>query len=218
MSKYKSLKDHVYEYISEQINNGNLKPKEKINEKEISEKLDISRTPIREGLNQLVNEGLLDKKPRKGFIVKEVKEKTVKEVYQIIGVLESLAISLSWENLNDKDIKEMKKLVDKMDIAIKYDDYKEYYELQSKFHKIYIENSNNDKLLEILNSLKKIFIKKNYYKENDNSNIKNALFKTNNEHKKMIELIEDNKKEELQEYLKKVHWSNEFAKMDSFES
>ena len=217
MNEYKSLKDHVYEYISEQINNGTLKPNEKIIEKEISEELDISRTPIREGLIKLVNEGLLEKKPRKGFIVKEVKEKTVKEVYQIIGVLEGLAISLSLENIDEKDTKEMKKLVDKMDIAIKYEDYKEYYQLQTNFHRIYVEKSNNEKLLELLDSLKKIFIKKNYYKENTNSNINKALTKTNEEHKKIIELIEKNKEKELKEYLKNVHWSNEFAKLDSFE-
>ena len=217
MNKYKSLKDHVYEYISEQINNGSLKPNEKINEKEISEKLDISRTPIREGLIKLVNEGLLEKKPRKGFIVKEVKEKTVKEVYQIIGVLEGLAVSLSIENINKEDIKEMKKLVDKMNIAIKYKDYKEYYNLQTQFHRLYIKKSNNEKLLEILDSLKKIFIKKNYYNKNNNSNIQKALTQTNKEHEKIIELIKNNKEKKLKNFLKNTHWSNEFAKLDSFE-
>ena len=217
MNKYKSLKDHVYEYISEQINNGSLKPNEKINEKDISEKLDISRTPIREGLIKLVNEGLLEKKPRKGFIVKEVKEKTVKEVYQIIGVLEGLAISLSLKNINKEDIKEMEKLVDKMNIAIKYEDHKEYYNLQTQFHRLYIKKSNNEKLLEILDSLKKIFIKKNYYNENKNSKIQKALTQTNKEHEKIIELIKNNKEKKLKNFLKNTHWSNEFAKLDSFE-
>ena len=99
------------------------------------------------------------------------------------------------DEVNEKDIKEMNKLVDKMDIAIKYEDYKEYYQLQTNFHRLYIEKSNNEKLLELLDSLKKIFIKKNYYKENSNSNINKALTKTNEEHKKIIKLIEKNKED-----------------------
>lgn len=218
MKEYKTLKDHVYEYISEMINNGTLSPNEKINEKEISNKLDISRTPVREALIQLVNEGYLEKKPRRGFIVKEINEKTVKEVYQIIGILEGLAANLAINNLDEEDFKEMNKLVEKMDIAIKYEDYREYYELQTNFHKIYIKDSGNKKLGEILESLKKLFIKKTYYHEEDNdSMIKKALKETNEEHKEIINLFQEKDMEEIKNYLKDVHWNNKYAKLDSFE-
>ena len=53
MERFKSLKDHVYEYIEEQIIKGTLLPGERINENTICEELDISRTPVREALIQL---------------------------------------------------------------------------------------------------------------------------------------------------------------------
>lgn len=67
--KYRSLKDHVYDYIAQKIQDGTLLPNQKINEAEICKKLDISRTPTREALFQLASDNLLQYIPRRGFIV-----------------------------------------------------------------------------------------------------------------------------------------------------
>ena len=53
MERFKTLKDHVYEYIAEQIRAGSLLPDQRINENVICEELNISRTPVREALIQL---------------------------------------------------------------------------------------------------------------------------------------------------------------------
>ena len=188
-NKYKSLKDHVYEYISKLISKGKLKPNEKINEKQISEEMNVSSTPVREALIQLTNEGVLKQVPRKGFLVKDFSVDKVEEVYQIIGVLESLAIETGLKYIDEEDILELKKLCDKMDIAIKYKEYEEYYELQTKFHETYISLSKNEKLKETLESLKKHFIRKSYSDDQSEEEIFEALKETNLEHKKIIELI-----------------------------
>ena len=75
MERFKTLKDHVYEYIEEQIMKGTLLPGERINENTICEELGISRTPVREALIQLTAEGVLETKARKGFVIKSVQEK-----------------------------------------------------------------------------------------------------------------------------------------------
>ncbi len=54
MHRFKTLKDHVYDYIAEQILLGKLQPEEKINENAVCKELSISRTPVREALIQLV--------------------------------------------------------------------------------------------------------------------------------------------------------------------
>jgi DNA-binding GntR family transcriptional regulator len=217
MSDYKSLKDHVYNYISEQINSGVLKPNEKVNEKQISEKLGVSRTPVREALFQLSNEGYLERIPRKGFIVKEIKLERVKEVYQIIGVLESLAANSSINNIKSEDIQTMKKLVDKMNIAIKYNEFEEYFELQTKFHEVYIKKCDNKKLKELLKSLKMFFIKKTYHEQKSEDNIINVLKKTNAEHREIVKLFEKKDTTKIEKYLKDIHWNTKYAKFDSLE-
>ena len=70
MSKYMLLKDHVYNYIVEQINAGEMVAGKKLNESAISKNLQVSRTPVREALIQLASDGLLENVPRKGFIIK----------------------------------------------------------------------------------------------------------------------------------------------------
>ena len=79
MEKFKTLKDHVYEYIADQIRDGSLLPEQRVNENVICESLNISRTPVREALIQLTAEGVLENRARKGFVIKSISEKDVGE-------------------------------------------------------------------------------------------------------------------------------------------
>ena len=82
---YQSLKDHVYEYISNEIKNKKLNPNEKINEQAICNELNVSRTPVREALIQLSADGLLDITPRRGFRVKALSLKDAQDLYAVIA-------------------------------------------------------------------------------------------------------------------------------------
>lgn len=99
MKKYKTLKDHVYDYIAEQILDGNLIPSQRINETAISQELSVSRTPVREALIQLSCEGILDNLPRKGFVLKGVTEKEARDLYTVIGILDGMAAQMTCEIL-----------------------------------------------------------------------------------------------------------------------
>ncbi len=107
-----TLKDQVYNYISEKIYSGNLKSNEKISEKNIIDDLQISRTPVREALIQLASEGYIENIPRRGFIVKHIDESKVSEIYSLLGILDGFAARLSYEKLNDKDKAIVKELIE----------------------------------------------------------------------------------------------------------
>ena len=62
-----NLKEKVYEYITSNIINGEIMPKQRIDEQQICRELAVSRTPVREALLQLVAEGVLSKESEKGF-------------------------------------------------------------------------------------------------------------------------------------------------------
>ena len=72
---YKSLKECVYDYLRKELENGGLKPGDTIDEKSLSEKLNVSRTPIREAVIQLEVEGFVSILPRRRIYVNELKEK-----------------------------------------------------------------------------------------------------------------------------------------------
>ena len=135
---FKSLKDHVYEYIASLIREGRLVAEEKINENQICSELNISRTPVREALIQLAAEEVLENRARKGFVVKKMDAKDIAELYEIIGVLDGLAAKKSLPHLTEKDFRDMDFYIETMNLAIKTSNYEMYYEQQNLFHQIYI--------------------------------------------------------------------------------
>ena len=207
---YQSLKDHVYNYIVEQINNGNLLPGKKVNENHIIESLSVSRTPVREALIQLTSEGLLENIPRKGFVIKELTKEEAKETYFIIGALDGLAASLASPFLTEKDIKEMEFYIQSIDLAINTENYRMYDKMQEAFHGVYHNLCPNKSLVGLLLQLEKKFLKN--LGENDSSDkVKEMLCQLNNEHRTILEFFKKGNIAELERFLKEVHWNMQRA-------
>jgi DNA-binding GntR family transcriptional regulator len=214
MQQFLSLKDHVYNYISDKINEGLLKPEEKINEKVIMEDLNISRTPVREALIQLATEGYLENIPRKGFIVKQVDTEKSKEIYALLGVLDGFASELSFEYMTDEDIIRMEALAKQMIAAIETYDFKAYYKLQTDFHDVYINKCHNEELINTMSLLRKKFIKQTY-KDDDQEKMKEILLYTNSEHTVIAQLFKEETSEKISNFLKYKHWNLSYAEYDS---
>ncbi|NBD24477.1 GntR family transcriptional regulator [Paenibacillus glycinis] len=204
MPKYQSLKDHVYNYIAERIQDGTLLPNHKINEAEICKKLDISRTPTREALFQLTSDNLLEYLPRRGFTVKAFDAKKKIDFSRIIGTLDALAATLAVDHLEESDLAEMERLVNKMDHDIERLNFTEYHADQYEFHELYIRKSDNPLLIDMMHSLKISFVRQSYSSE-DKQKLAAVLNEVNSEHRKIVELIRLKDKPQLECTLK-YHW------------
>jgi len=202
--KYQSLKDHVYDYIAQKIQDGTLLPNQKINEAEICKRLDISRTPTREALFQLTSDNLLDYIPRRGFIVKPFDTKEKLNVSQIIGSLDALAATLAADRLTERDIADMEALCHKIDQDISQFDFSHYHKDQYDFHEIYIRKCDNPHLIELMGSLKNSFIRQSYL-SSDHNKLALVLKQVNGEHFKIVEYFKAQDKGSL-EALLKYHW------------
>jgi len=213
MSEFLTLKDHVYNYIAKAIINGELKPNEKINENEIVNKMNISRTPVREALIQLASEGLLENVPRKGFVLSRVDENTAKELYELIGLLEGYAAKMVAPVISDKDLKDLDFYVSSMDLAIDSNNYEMYYQLQAKFHETYLELCENKTLISTLAQMKKKFVRK-VYKEEGNDDMQTMLRITNKEHRAILELFRQKKYDELEMEVRR-HWNVDLAYLEA---
>lgn len=210
---YMSLKDHVYKYIAEKLKDGSLKPNDKINEKHLSDRLGVSRTPVREALIQLAAEGLLESEPRRGFRVKPLILEEAKDLYQLIGHLDAMAAILALDNMTDEDILLMKSLHSKMDKSIEASDFDEYYKLQIEFHNVYLNKCGNKQLVNILEQIKMRFIKQGY-SDRDGDKLNETFNETNNQHLKIISLFESKDEKELETFLKETHWNIDYAIFD----
>lgn len=210
MYKFLSLKDHVYEYIAQKISKGELVPGKKINENEICRELNISRTPVREALIQLSSEGVLENLPRKGFIIKEMKEGEARQLYEVIGSLDGLAASLACPHLTEKQLKDMAFYIDSMELAVDSDNYEMYYKQQEMFHSIYIMECGNDVLINVLSQLKNKFVSKTYDLSSSPES-KVILHTTNKEHRVILDLFRKKDAGGLLNYLREIHWNPDLA-------
>lgn len=100
----------AYETIKGKILTCEFKPGQLVSEKEIVEELKISRTPVREALNILSGEGLLNIIPKKGVQISDLSVKKLKEIFEIRRILEPFSIKQAIKNITDEDIKYLQNL------------------------------------------------------------------------------------------------------------
>jgi DNA-binding GntR family transcriptional regulator len=201
----KSLKEQVYEYLREQMRQRKLEAGSAINMDATSRKLGISKTPLRDALIQLEMEGFVTILPRKGIYVNGLTIDEIREYYQVIGALESSALSVCFDKITPKHIGKMHKLVREMETAIQKNNFALFNKKNVAFHDMYIELSGNQWLKQIVNNLKKRLYDFPSYtkwiKEWEESSIK--------EHRRLIEAIEAGDLEEARVIIHDVHWSFE---------
>lgn len=205
MSKAKNLKEEVIDHIQKQIKFGTIQPGDIINEVALSNELNVSRTPAREALLQLVANNILEKVPRKGYTPLKFSKKQKDNIHSIIGALDALAAILAMEHLSDQDLMKMREIVDKLDVAIRYKNYEDYFSLQEDFHNIYINKCDNPPLVEMLNAIRSGPIQYTYTNE-DMDKLFVILAESNDQHRKIIDLFERKDGAELEKYLKYTHW------------
>lgn len=139
----KTISGQVYEKLKIDILNNILKPGEKLVESEIAEECEVSRTPVREALKLLEQDGLVTYFPRRGSIVSEISVNDALELYEVREYLEGLAIKLICLNLNRKDIKKFEEIVFEMEKSIKEKNYENLYKLHSNWTETIIDLTKN---------------------------------------------------------------------------
>lgn len=209
--RYQSLKDHVYDHIATEIQNGTLLPNHKINEVALSKKLEVSRTPVREALIQLASDNLLEYLPRRGFIVKDLDTKKKLDVFQIVGVLDALAAALALEQMTEEDIEQMEDFAKIIDLSIAEKNYSDYQKYQKKFHNVYINKCNNATLIETLEMLQNSFVRQ-VYSSDDTDRLFAVSAQLNEDHKEIIKCFKNKDKQKLEQLIKK-HWEIEHKDM-----
>ncbi|WP_206460076.1 GntR family transcriptional regulator [Anaerovorax sp. IOR16] len=201
-----SLRNLATKMILEKIQRGDFAAGDIISESEICKILNISRTPAREALIELVANGVLDKIPRKGYQVVNTSHKQKLDAYIILADLDALAGRQACPMMTEQDILHMQELVDLIDIAIKYKNYASYCELQEKFHQVYIKRADNLLLSRMLDEIKSSVLRYTYFSEDIDTQFEICRW-MNDEHKKIIELFQSGDADAVSQYLEYTHWA-----------
>lgn len=139
--------EQVVDYVKEQILRGELNPGEQIKEVAMAESLGISRAPIREALQLLVREGLVESRPQRGKFVVELTSKEILDSYFVGGVLEGAAVGATMHLYEERDIRELEEIIYIMKVeALDGGDHIRLNELDHRFHRV-IFSKNGNRLL-----------------------------------------------------------------------
>lgn len=118
----RSLSLVAYEQIKTMILNLTLKPGNSVTEMWLIERLQMSRTPIREALYRLQQEHLVQLTPRKGWFVSELKLRDIQELYVIREALEGISARHAAERISDEELQKMESYLDSLESLLEEDE------------------------------------------------------------------------------------------------
>jgi len=140
------MQNIVLQQLKEEIFSRKLKPGDSLNTLELSKRLGVSRTPIREALNHLTLIGLAEYEPYKGCFVRKLSIEQIIELYFIRGALAGVAARLAVHNIGEEEKKELSVLCDEMADFLKAKEEKKMLEKNARFHKIITEAAQSPQL------------------------------------------------------------------------
>ena len=200
----KTLSQSIYNYLKDSIIDNKLKANQRINEKEIADNFGVSTTPVREAVLRLGAEGFVTINFHREAVVKETSYEELKEIFEVLGALDSVATSTAAENLSPEKLKELEDLTKEMEDHCSTSSLEKYSDLHVNMHN------------EIWNSTPNKFLKGLIQQINDQMlRYKHArihafqkpgvLKKSIDEHKELIKALRDKDKRRLKILMPK-HW------------
>ena len=142
-----NLRDQTYDILKNLIILREIEPGKKINEEQLAKRINVSRTPIREALYRLENEGIVRIIPRRGAFVAELSENNVKEVLLVREVLEGLVARLATENMDTGTLKNLRKALENVHYKPQKErDLIDYTRSEVEFHSLLLSACNNSML------------------------------------------------------------------------
>ncbi len=142
--------EYVAKLLREAILRGELEPGQRLDQTRIAQELRVSRTPVRNALLILSNEGLVEMAPHAGAMVSEMQPAEIEEIYFIRGVLEGIAARLAAERTTDEDLALLKKRLNDLDST---DNPDEWIQHNKRFHFQVYRGARRPRLLSLIASI-----------------------------------------------------------------
>lgn len=185
LDAYKPLREVVSEALRQAIQEGVLKPGERLMEIQLADELGVSRTPIREAIRKLELEGFVVMIPRRGTYVADISLKDISQVFEIRSALEELAAGLAAERITGEEVETLERMVVEIGDYIEEKDMEKIVTADVQFHDVLYKASRNIRLAEIINNLREQILRFRSVSMNQPG----RLDKTWEEHRQLVEAI-----------------------------
>jgi len=147
------LTEEVVEQLRDLIVLGEFAPGSKLNERVLCDRFGISRTPLREALKYLASEGLVELLPNRGAVVAPLEQRTVQDMFAVMGALEALAGELACRNATDADIAEIRATHYQMIAHYKRGELADYFRCNQLIHTRLVACAGNATLTNVYRGL-----------------------------------------------------------------
>lgn len=211
--KKKTYSELVVDYVKNRILNGYLSPGEPVMESSIASELSISRAPVREAMQILLREGLIESRPQKVKHVTALTAKQIRDSYFTGGILEAAAVAQVLHQYTNKDHEKLESILSKMkQIADNGDRLPELATLDNSFHNVLFSRIDNDLIKDLCRrscqGISKFLLYKHWLK----------LFpatKVYQRHKKIVDALKQ-KDAAIIEHVIREHYIESGEKMSAF--
>lgn len=153
-SRHRSLRDETVDELRRLILSGDLGPGERLSELSISERLGVSRLPVREAFRRLEAEGLLESMPRRGVRVVELDGEELATVREVRVALELIAVRKTIENADPEVLAGLRASLEGGRTAVESDDDARLETLNEEFHELLGRGAGSRFLMESLRSVR----------------------------------------------------------------
>ncbi len=202
---HKSLREQVYDHLREALDAGRLRPGDPLNIGMLSGQLGVSRTPLREALLQLEWEGFVRIKPRSGIEVRPLTLAMIRDLYQIIGALESAVVHEIFPLLDAGRRTAMRDASARMASALARDDFAAYYRNNLAWHDVLLDLSTNAEVPRLIANHRRRL----YDFPRRSEFVKDWELNSIREHERFLVLVEAGQRRAASDFMRDVHWSFE---------
>ena len=205
----KTAKERVYSEVRDWIIDGTLQPEEKLSDQEISQYFSVSRTPVREALQLLADQRLINIYPGKETKVAPVNMTEARTNYKLMAELHALALEMAYPKLDESDIRELQRIDQSFAIAEEKGDTDLVELLDDQFHGMFLRMADSP-FFEEFSGILKIHImriEKIYYKKREGITFES--------HGKIIRALESHDLEEAKNAMREnwLHTIGEVEKL-----
>lgn len=183
----KTTKELVYDQIKNGILNGTIGRQEILTETKLANALNTSRTPIREAVADLTNEGLLVHIPQKGFQVRKITESELEQIFYLRTSIEMKGIAVLTKNCTEQQIKELRQIISRQETAIGENDRITYIELDQLFHRNILQFAKLNLLEQIFKDLYNLSLLIGHTAITKAGRMEEVIW----EHKSIVDALED---------------------------
>ena len=189
----KPLKDLVYLELKHKILTGEIVSQTRLMEIDLSEKMNVSRTPIREAIKRLADDGLVKVEPRRGAYVANISIKDMLDVFEVREDMEGFVAKLAAQRITDDEKDQLRAIAKEYEEAIeKADDKETIIALDEKFHNFIVKCSGNETLSELVNYVQELSLRFRYLYYDDFS----LYESTAEQHNRIMEAINAGREKE----------------------